>query len=142
KRGSIRRPTVRSASQRAPAPEATSSPREARTAMRRDIGGSAVLPLAVLVDLGRRARGMERPRRPPAPLDAVRAGGRGVVAAHVLLAQLSHALAVPGGEHAVLHVPERRLHVVVALAGHERAVPEDVAVVPEVRARTANGRFV
>src|SRR5690349_24145223 len=88
-------------------------------------------PLAAL-DLRCRPARPERPRRPPAPLDAVLAHRSVVVPVDVHLAELPHLLAVPGGEDtAVLHVPERRLRVVVALARDERAVPEDVAVVPE-----------
>ena len=52
-----------------------------------------------------------------------------------------HPRAVPGLEHAaVLDVAERRDRVVVARARDEHAVPVDVAVVPEVRARLAVGR--
>src|SRR6185503_8763999 len=88
------------------------------------------------LDPGRGAFGRPHGGRPPAPLDAVRARGRREGALAVLAAQLLHRWSIPGLEHAAVpDVPERRLDVVVAFARGERAVPEDVPVVPEVRAR-------
>src|SRR5262249_22332113 len=142
KRGSPSRPSARSARTRTTSPGPTARLRVASAAGPRRIG-SGVPPWSrrVVVDLRRGAGRAERTRGPPAPLDAVDARGRREIAAHVLLTERAHSLAVPRGEDAVLHVAERRLHVVVALARDQRAVPEDVAVVPEVRARTADGRF-
>src|SRR5690349_10995776 len=143
KRGSTTWPTRRSVRTRTANPEPTARPRVARATSARRMRSGVPPPWGRMrVDLRRCARGVQRTRRPPAPLDAVDARGRREVAVHVLLAQRAHPLAVPGREHAVVDVAERRLDVVVALARDQRAVPEDVAVVPEVRARATHGRSV
>src|SRR5262249_4037889 len=96
----------------------------------------------LLMALDLRGRALRPPRRrgPPAPLHAALAGGRGEVAVPMLASEGLHGRTVPGPEHAVLHVAERRLQIVVALARRQRAVPEDVGVVPEIGAREAAHR--
>src|SRR5262249_17934546 len=96
--------------------------------------------LLVGLDLRGGALRSPRRRRPPAPLDAALARGRGEVAVAMFAAQRPHGGTVPRTEHPVLHVAERRLQVVVALARRQRSVPEDVGVVPEIGTRDAAHR--
>src|SRR5262245_14325063 len=100
----------------------------------------SALSLLVALDLWSGTLRAPRCRGPPAPLHAALAGGRSEVAVAMLAAQRLHGGAVPGPEHTVLHVAERRLHVVVALARRQPAVPEDVGVVPEIGTRDAAHR--
>src|SRR5262245_57550627 len=103
------------------------------------LGPPLMLSLMAL-DLGSGALRPPRRRSPPAPLHAALAGGCGEVPVAMPAAKRLHRGAVPGPEHAVLHVAERRLQIVVALARRQRAVPEDVGVVPEVGAGQAAHR--